>query len=234
MELVKNEWSKDEGREFIKYLETFKREEKVMWTKNLLNTKMNVLAIKSHEINLIVKEIKKGNYLSFLDLNLNDYYENTAINGNLISKIRDFDIMKSYLDKYSKSADNWATCDLLKFNVKKNEERFFRLSEEYTNSELPFVRRIGMSVLFKFIDNDKYIDKIYDMLNKFEDENEYYVNMMNAWLLCELFIKRREKTIEFLKNNRLNKFTINKGISKCRDSFRVSAKDKEFLLNFRR
>ena len=46
-------------------------------------------------------------------------------------------------------------------------------------------------------------DFLYD---KFKDEKEYYVNMLNAWLVCELFIKRREKTIEFLTNNNLNKF----------------------------
>ena len=91
-----------------------------------------------------------------------------------------------------------------------------------------------MYILFKFIDNDYYIDKVYDTLNKFYNETEYYVNMMSAWLLCELFIKRRDKTIKFLENNTLNKFTINKSISKCRDSFRVSIEDKEFLLNFRR
>ena len=91
-----------------------------------------------------------------------------------------------------------------------------------------------MFILFKLIDKDEYIDKIYDMLNGFETEKEYYVNMMNAWLICELFIKRRDKTLKFLECNRLNRFTINKGISKCRDSFRVSEEDKLLLLNYRR
>jgi hypothetical protein len=56
---------------------------------------------------------------------------------------------------------------------------------------------------------------------------------MNSWLFCECFIKRRDKTIEFLKNHKLNKFTINKGISKCRDSYRVSKEDKEMLMKYR-
>ena len=58
--------------------------------------------------------------------------------------------------------------------------------------------------------------------------------MINAWLVCELFIKRREKTLKFLQNNRLNSFTINKAISKCRDSFRVSNADKKMLLDFKK
>jgi len=233
MELIKNTWTKDDGEEFIKYLETFKREEKIEWTKSIINTNMKVLAIKSPEINLIVKQIKKGDFLSFLDLELNDYYENTIINGNLIASIKDFDIMKKYLDNYSKKVDNWASCDTLKFNVKGNEENFMNLSREYIKSELPFVRRIGMLILFKFIDNDKYIDEIFNRLNLFEKETDYYVNMVNAWLVCELFIKRRDKTIEFFRSNKLNKFTINKAISKCRDSFRVSDGDKALLLKYK-
>lgn len=235
MELVKECWTKEDGKEFIMYLETLKNAEKVEWTTNIVNTKMSVLAIKSPEIKALVKEIKKGDILSFLDLELDNYYENTLINGSLIASIKDFDVMKKYLDRYSRKIDNWASCDTLKFNVKNNEKNFMNLSEEYIHSNLPFVRRVGMLILFNFIENDKYIDEVYRRLNLFENETEYYVNMMNAWLVCELFIKRRDKTLEFLKNNKLNNFTINKAISKCRDSFRVSEEDKEFLkITYRR
>jgi 3-methyladenine DNA glycosylase AlkD len=234
MELIKTNWTKQDGVEFVKYLETLKSEEKINRTKNTVNTNMKVFAIKSPEINAIIKQIKKGNFLSFLDLELNNYYENTIINGNLIVSIKEFKIMKKYLDKYVEKIDNWASCDILKFNVKDNEENFMNLSYEYVKNKLPFVRRVGILILFKFIDKDKYIDKIFNRLNQFEKETEYYVNMINAWLVCELFIKRREETIEFLKDNKLNKFTINKAISKCRDSYRVSKEDKEMLVKFRK
>ena len=233
MELIKDEWKQEDREEFVEFLESFKREEKIEWTKNIVNTKMQVLAIKSPETKRISQQIRKGNYLSFLDLDINDYYENTVINGNLICSIKDFDIMKKYLDNYAKKADNWATCDLLKFNIKKNEDNFFELSQEYIKSKLPFVRRIGMLILFEFIKYDEYLEQIYDSLDKFENEKEYYVNMMNAWLICELFIKRRDRTIKYLHNNKLNKFTLNKAISKCRDSYRVSKEDKEFLLTLK-
>jgi len=234
MELVKNIWKDSDKEEFLNYIESFKRKEKIEWTKNILEKKMKVLAVTSPDIQKIVKEIKKGNYLSFLDLDINDYYENMAINGNLIASIKDFKLMKVYLDNYAKKVDSWASCDLLKFSVKDNEENFFALSNEYIKNDLPFVRRIGMLILFKFIDNDKYIDEIYVMLDKFKNETEYYVNMMNAWLLCELFIKKRDKTIKYLNKNELNSFTLNKAISKCRDSFRVSKEDKDMLLKLKK
>lgn len=233
MNLIKENWSKKDGEEFIKYLESLGNPDKVEWSKNILNTQMNVLAIKTAVIKDIVKEISKGNFISFLDLELNNYFENTSINGTLITKIKDFNLMKKYLDKYISKIDNWASCDLLSFDVKGKEEEFFNLSLEYIKNDKPFIRRFGLSILFKLIDNDKYINKIFDIMNRFYKEEHYYVNMMNAWLFCECFVKRRNETVEYLKTHKLNKFTINKGISKCRDSFRVSKEDKDMLISYR-
>ncbi|MPN55512.1 hypothetical protein SDC9_203196 [bioreactor metagenome] len=83
------------------------------------------------------------------------------------------------------------------------------------------------------VDDDLYINEIFKIMNSFYNEDEYYVNMVVAWLFAECFTKQRQKTLEFLNAHRLNKFTINKGISKCRDSFRVSKEDKEMLLKYR-
>lgn len=233
MNLVKENWTKLDGEEFIKYLETFKNSDKIEWSKNILNTNMPVLAIKTPVIKDTVKKISEGNYIAFLDLELNKYYENSAINGFLMTKIKDFNTMKSYLDKYMLKVDNWASCDLLSFDIKNHEEEFYNLSLEYIKSDKPFIRRLGLGILFKFIDNDKYINQIFTIMNSFCEEEHYYVNMMNAWLFCECFIKRRDETVKFLKSHKLNKFTINKGISKCRDSYRVSKEDKEMLLNYK-
>ncbi|MDO5555676.1 MAG: DNA alkylation repair protein [Clostridia bacterium] len=236
MNLVKERWTKEDVNEFQEYLRIHlnTNKAKVEWSKNLLNTSLPVLVMKTPDMKEIVNQIAQGNYLSFLDLMIWEYYENTAINGMLISKIKDYDVIKKYLDIYSEKADNWATCDLLSFNIKKQESKFFDLVLEYIKSDKPFKRRIGIVVLFNFVNYDEYIDKIFEILNKFEGETEYYVNMINAWLLCECFIKHRDKTIEFLNKNKLNKFVVNKAISKCRDSRRVSVADKEMLIKYRR
>lgn len=233
MELIKNEWTKSDIKEFQNYLKSLENKERVEWTKNLLKTNLPVLAIKTIDIKNIANNIYKGNYFSFLDLMIWEYHENTAINGFIIPKIKDFNTMKKYLDIYSSKADNWATCDLLSFKVKCNEEKYLDLVLEYIQSDKPFIRRIGMSILFNFVGNNDYIKKIFELLDKFENEEDYYVNMMNSWLLCECFIKQREKTLKYLQHNKLNKFTINKGIQKCRESRRVSKEDKEMLLRYK-
>lgn len=236
MELTREHWTKKDIEEYQHYLTSFsKGKEKSLWEQRIVNTNMPCIAVPSDVVKNIAKQINKGNFIEFLELWPWDNFTNTTIIGYQICQIKDWDIFKKYLFKYANLADNWATCDTLKFKIKEdNKENFFQLSQEYIKSEKPFVRRIGIIILFKLVSDNQYIDQILKTLNSFENETKYYVNMVNAWLFCECFIKQRNKTLEFLKDNKMNKFTINKGISKCRDSFRVSSADKEFLLQFRK
>ena len=233
MILKKDNWNNNDKLEFNNYLFSLKNEEKVLWTKNIVNTNMDVLAIKSPKIKEIIKEISKGNYLSFLDLNNNTYYECTLINAGLICKIKDFNLQKKYLDNYIKTIDNWASVDTLKFKIKNKEKEYLDLSKEYIKSDKEFIRRVGVIILFEFLKRKEYLNEVFNIIKSLYKEEAYYVNMAISWLLCESFIKNRDETLEFIKNNKLNKFVINKTISKCNDSFRISIEDKELLKQFK-
>lgn len=234
MILKKEVWTKEDIPDFQDYLKTFKSDKNREWSEALLKTELPILTMKMPVIKEISNEIYKGNYISFLDLMIWEYYENTAINGFTINKIKDFNIKKKYLDIYSNKADNWATCDLLKFDVKKNIKDYFDLSLKYLKSDKPFRRRIGLYILFDFIKIEDYIYKIFDKLDSLKEEDHYYVNMMGAWLLCECFIKKEKETLEYYKNNNTNKFIINKSIQKCRESRRVSVENKDLLVQYKK
>lgn len=230
MELKKSKWQKSDIKKFIEYLHTFKRtDDKCRWEQRIINTKFECLGILTQNTKSISKEIAKGNYISFLDLQIYDNFPAITIMGNLICKIKDFKIQKPYLDLYSEKIDNWSNCDQLKFVINKdNRNDYLDLVEEYINSPLTFKRRIAIIILFVFI-NPNDISIVFKYANSLFDEKQYYVNMANAWLLCECFIKYRKETLDFLKTHSLNTFTINKMISKCSDSFRVSSEDKAIL-----
>ena len=235
MNLVIDSWTLIDKQNFLVFLEGLKREGKVEWTRKILNTDMPLLALTTKQCKDIAKQISKGNFLSFLDLNLHTYYENVAINGFLIDEIKDFATMKKYLDNFVKNVDTWASCDLLKFKFfNKNKEEFFALSEEYIKSNMPFKRRIGVNIWFKFFDDEKYIVRILDLIDILNNETHYYVNMALAWWVAECFVKRRDVAIKIFEEGKLNTFTNNKSIQKCRDSFRVSEEDKNMLLKFKK
>ena len=117
--------------------------------------------------------------------------------------------------------------------IKNKEQEYLNLAKEYLKSKQEFIRRIGVRILFNYTENDD-LTEIFDIINSLQSEEKYYVNMAVAWLMCELMIKNRNQTFKYLENHKLNDFTINKTISKCRDSFRVSNEDKELLLKYRK
>ena len=231
MELIKELWNKKDAQEFNRYLESIKLEDKIDFTKRIVNTKMKVLGIPIPKLREISKQIAKGNYKSYLDNKNNKYYENTIINVCLINIIKDFETKKHYLNELY--IDNWSTCDTLTFKVKRQEEQYWNLSQEYLKSKDAFKRRVGIRILFSYKNHIEYLDRIFEVIDKFYNEEEYYVNMAIAWLVCELMIYNRDKTLKYLEHHNLNKFTINKAISKCRDSYRVSKEDKELLLKYK-
>ena len=55
---------------------------------------------------------------------------------------------------------------------------------------------------------------------------------MNSWLLAKCFIKQKSKTLKYL-DNKLNKYALNKGIQKCRESRSVSEEGKEILKKYK-
>lgn len=203
------------------------------WEQKIINTSLPCYGKTASKATKIAKQIKKGNFIEFLDkVQIKTFFDSIVV-ACLICYIKDFNLFKEKLEKYVLTIDNWASSDKLDFKRKEKEELYL-LSKKFLKSDKPFVRRTALNFYFKLISEEKYVDKVFEVLDGLKEETEYYVNMCAAWLLCDCFIKYREKTLNYFKRNNTNAFIINKGISKCRDSFRVSKEDKDLLLNYKR
>ncbi len=229
MLLNRSHWDEKDVIEYEKYLFSLsKGEEKGEWEKRIANTSLPCIAVPSEDVRRISAEIFKGDYRSFLALAPQNNYSEVAVVGNIISKIKDFGEFSAELEPYGKAADCWATVDILKFNVKRFGERLFLLGDDYIHRLLLFERRIGLRIMFSFIDSE-HLDYIFETAQELVGEKEYYVNMCLAWLLAECVVKRRDETMTFLERAELSDFVLRKTVSKCRDSYRVSAEDKDKL-----
>lgn len=231
--LIKNEWNLINIEEYYMLLESLKIPEKVVWTRNIVNTKKECLAIPSKTLKEISKAIFRGNYISFLDIMPNKNHESLIIDAYVISKIKDFKAQTKYILKLAKYIDNWSVVDTLKFNIKNHEDDYFSFARKMASYKLPFYRRIGVRVIFSLIGCDNLLEDVFKYIDAFVLEEDYYVNMALSWLLCELFIKRRKETIDYLSSAHLNNFVLSKFISKCHDSYRVSPSDKLMLSSYK-
>lgn len=233
-DLVNVNWDLISKDNFIDFLKGFSKEARIDRTKMVVKTELPIIGLVMADLRRIVKEIKKTDYIKYLSHNWFDYYELTLIYCLLLDEIEEYEIFEKHIIKLSENTDNWATVDAVPYKKlrKKHGDKIFNLALRFHKMELPFQRRFGTLLMFGFIER-KYIDEITNSLNQFEETNDYYVDMANAWLLCEMFIKEKELTIKYFKDHKLNKFTINKAIQKCRESFRVSDLDKQMLVKYK-
>ena len=226
-----NKWDKGEYNNYIKYLISLKEDDYKEFSKKLINTKYEMLGIRLPKLRSIAKEILKGNYQEYLKYNNPIYYEEVMIKGFVIAYSKEESILEKHLYEQIDNIDNWSLCDSFCNSLKliiKGKEKYFDTFKDLTKSSKEYNVRVGLiTILNNYVDGD-HIDEIYNILDNIKLDT-YYVNMANAWLLCECFIKQRDKTVVYLNKSKLNKYSFNKGIQKCIESYRVSKDDKDYL-----
>lgn len=198
----------------------------------------NIIGVRIPQIRNLVKEIITSDYKKFLDNNIPKYYEELVLQGLIIGNAKlSLDETFYYLEKFIPKINNWAVCDTTCSSLKiakKNLDVMWIFLQKYLNSEQEFEIRFGLVMLLDYyLDDDKYIDKIFKIIDDINHEG-YYVKMAIAWLISVAFIKQKEKTREYLMNNQLDKFTYNKSLQKIIESYRVSQKEKEEIIKLKR
>lgn len=231
-------WDKNEYKNFIEYLISLKDEKYKEFNKSLvLDSKYEMIGVRIPILRDIAKKIvKTTNIEEFLKIAENKYYEEVMIQGLVVSHIKDEEAFYKYFKNFINKIDNWAICDSfcnsLKI-VKKYEEKYFKEAEKLALKEEEFKSRVGLVLILNFFINSYNLNSIFDILNKIRSE-KFYINMAEAWLICEMYIKFPKETKKFLEHNDLNKFTQNKAISKINDSYRVSKEEKDSLKKLRK
>ena len=231
-------WNRQNYKTFVKYLKSLEDEKyKEFHSSLVLNSKYEMIGIRVPIMRNVAKQIAKTSKIEeFLEYSQNKYYEEIMIQGLVISHIKDEKLFYKYFKNHIKKIDNWALCDTFCNAIKiveKHEEKYFKEMVELSLNSKEFISRVGIVTILSHFTNEKNIETILETLNKI-DSDKFYINMAEAWLVCELYIKYPDKTKEFIKNNNLNRFTQNKSISKIHDSYRVSKEEKELLNKYRK
>lgn len=192
----------------------------------------NILGVRLPLLRKISKNISKENYIDYLENPYNKFYEEIMIEGLTIGYIKtDNQTRFNYIKKFVPKINNWAICDSfcnnLKF-TKKNMKEVWDFILPYSSSNEEFHIRFAVVMILNFYIVDDYIDEVLHILNNINHDG-YYVKMAIAWAISFAYINYPQKTLQFLKNNNLDKFTYNKSLQKIIESNRVSKEDKNLI-----
>ncbi len=191
----------------------------------------------------LVKEYDKGNSPKEKLENLlkdidNEYFEEILLQGFVIGYTKcDIKEKIPYIKKFVPKIDSWEISDTFVPTLKikeKNLDYVLDFLMPYFSSNKEFEVRFAVIMLLDYYINEKYVDKVIEILDKIEHDG-YYVKMGVAWCLAEIGIKFNDKLMEYLNGkNNLDKFTFNKTLQKMIESYRIDSKQKILLKNMKK
>lgn len=231
MDFKNIEWNLKDYKKYEDYLFSLQDLDYQKFHSKITKTNYKIIGIRVPLMRKIADNIYKGNYLKYLESYDNNYYEEIFIRGIVISKIKDINILIKQMKEFVLKIDNWAICDSFCNSLKivnKNKDIFWDEILNFIKSDKEFVVRVGIILILNFYIEEKYLDKIFNIFENLNTD-KYYINMAISWTICEMYIKYKDKTLKYMKKNKLNSFVQNKTISKIKDSYRISKEEKEYL-----
>ena len=135
-----------------------------------------------------------------------------------LEQIKDVGQRMAFIHENLLFSDWWHTDQIISYVSDLDFDIALHYAKDYIYAEDPFIRRWGY-VLF--------ISKLCkghaaEILPLMQDDDHYYVQMGEAWLIAELAVHEPEVVLAWFQRNDL-KYNINgKAIQKICDSFRIS------------
>lgn len=240
IKLNKTKWTRKEYNELIEYLKEISDKKYKEFCEKYTPNIYNFLGIKIPVLRKIAKEIAKGNFNEYLKLTKNDYQEEILIHGFVIRYIKlDYISKLKLIQDFLPDITSWGICDSFCTNFKEiekskeNKEDFLMFLKECIKTNKEYYIRFSVVMLKVMYLTDEYINEVLNILDNILHEG-YYVKMAVAWTLCDCYIKYKEKTMKYLENNKLDKFTYNKALQKIIESNCVDKEAKELIKKMKR
>lgn len=195
-------------------------------------SKEKIIGIRIPVLRKFAKEKMKNegeNCKKFFEDLPHKYFEENSLHAVLISELKDYERVIELTEKFLPYIDNWSTCDIFNPKVFKNHpEEIETRIKNWIKSDKEYTIRFGVEMLLNYYLDENFKESHLEAVADIKRE-EYYVNMIRAWYFCEAIIKQYESAIIYIENKKLDKFTHNKSIQKCIESFRIDEDKKEYL-----
>lgn len=197
----------------------------------------NILGVRLPMLRALAKQLAKGDWKAYLRHASNGSYEEIMLQGLVLGYAKgDLQEKKEYLEQFIPKINNWSVCDSVCSTIKLAKgqpEEFWEFLQQYLYSEEEFQIRFALVQMLDYYVNETYLARVLQAVQQVNQE-AYYANMAQAWLLSICFREFPEETLPVLKENSLKDFTHNKAIQKIIESLKVSREEKEFVKGLRR
>ena len=146
-----------------------------------------------------------------------------------LNQIKNVNRRMAFIHENLLFSDWWHTDQIIRYVADLEFDTALRYAKHYIHSEDPFIRRWGYVLFISRLCKGHAVE----LLPLLQDDEEYYVQMAQAWLIAELAVHEPERVYNWFSQNDL-KYNINgKAIQKICDSFRITDEWKEAFKKLR-
>ena len=209
--------------ELLNDIEKLKNPKLSGFSKNILNTPIEVKGIYSKDVKTLIKKYK--------DININDFELDKFYELNFLYfaiGLQQKKTLKEQVDFVFENKEH-----LLSWGITDSTYQYFKVSvfektlptiKLFISQKEEFLIRYGYLLLFKFLKDTTIYDTIFGL---FKNSDFFYVKMVEAWILSYLYIYDSKKTYDYLFSSDISFDIKNMAIRKILDSYRINKEEKE-------
>ena len=201
----------------------------------------HILGIRVPDLRKLAARIAKDDWEAYLDAADTYYMEERMLQGMVLGCIRPDADVEVYLHRVTQfvwNINSWSVCDTFKFGggkkfIEANKDRLWEYLKTWMHAEGEYEIRFGVVMAMQHFIDEEHLGELFSLYDGIRHEG-YYVRMAVAWALSVCFVKFPERTLAYLKQNSLDKFTYNKALQKITESYRVDAATKDVIRAMKR
>lgn len=221
---------------FLQYLNSFSEEKFAQFQRKLIPGE-KILGVRTPRLRAIAKRIAKGDWRRFLAEAKDETMEEVMVQGLVIGSAKmEYTEALEWAAAFVPKIRSWATCDICgsSFKFLKNDMgHSFSFLKQYLSNSDEFAVRFAVTLLMDFFTTEEYLDRLFSIYDEVHHDG-YYVKMAVAWAVSICFIKFPQRTMVYLKSNRLDNWTYNKALQKIIESYRVDVNTKQVIRAMKR
>ncbi len=206
------------------------------FNKKIVNTDYEVLGVRMPAMRALARQIAAEPWVDdYLAAGADTAtYEHVLLYGLVLaqrSKKLPIERTLELLDALIPHFDNWAHVDVILSSFKqfaKHREVVHAHFLPLSRDQGEFTKRTWVILLMDFFLDAAHIDRTLEELIRVP-QGQYYVDMAIAWAVSVALVKDYERTLPLLERPVFTKWVHNKAIQKARESFRITADQKEEL-----
>lgn len=170
----------------------------------------------------------------FLKIIPHKFFEENLLHVIFLESEKDFDKAVLGLEKFLPFIDNWSVCDTSSPKIfKKYPNETLQKIKIWIKSEKVYTIRYAIWLLLSNFLDENFSADLLELVAEVKND-DYYVQMMQAWFFATALAKQYDATISLLESKKLEPFVQNKTIQKSRESQRISSETKKYLLNLKK